>query len=133
MSGLAIAVVGVHLFATHLGDMNPGARRTLETPGAYVVLENGATIGVYRNTLRRVSWQAGYTMDLGRGLSASAGLVTGYPGTRTGYAHEPSSNRPLPYLAISYRFGASDTGARALWSPQRTQPLAFSLEHRLGQ
>ena len=133
MSGLAITLIGAHLFATHLGDMNPGARRALETPGAYVVLESGITVGVYKNTMRRVSWQAGYTMGVGGGLSASVGLVTGYPGTRTGYAHEPSSNKPMPYLAVSYRFGGGDVGARALWSPQRTQPLALSVEHRLGQ
>jgi hypothetical protein len=130
VSGLAIAIIGVHLFATHLGDMNPGARRTLETPGAYLVLENGLTAGVYKNTLRRTSWIGGYTREVGGGWALSAGLVTGYPSTREGYSTDPSSKTPRVFLAASYRFGG-DVGVRALWAPQRTQPISLSLEKHL--
>lgn len=120
--------LGLHVAATHLGELNHGAKRTMATPGAYAVLDNGVTLGAYRNSLGRTSVQAGYTWAASSHWALSAGLVTGYPGTSTGYAHERSSRYPLPYLAVSYRFGGSDLGARALWSPQKTHPVALSVE-----
>lgn len=120
--------LGAQLGATHLGPMNYGAHRTLATPGAYVVLDNGLTFGAYRNTFKRTSVQVGYTYDWTDRWSVSGGLVTGYPGTRTGYANEPSSRYPLPFLAVSYRFGGGPVGARVMWAPQRTQPVGVAVE-----
>lgn len=124
-------IIGLHLISTHLGDMNPGAERTLATPGVYVVAPNGITAGAYRNTLRRTSVHLGYTHALGGGWALSAGAVTGYPNTRTGYASEPTSKWPTPYLAASYTFGGG-TGGRLTWMPVRTQPLSLAIERKLS-
>ena len=67
----------------------------------------------------------------GQFRGVSAGVVTGYPGTKTGYASEPSSRYPLPFLAVSYRFGGGLVGARVMWMPQRTQPVGLAGELRL--
>jgi hypothetical protein len=122
-----VSIVGLMLASTHLGPMNVGAERTLLTPGAYVVMRNGITVGAYRNTLKRTSILAGYTHQLDGRVSLSAGVITGYPQTKTGYAHEPS--RIGPYIAISYAFG-QDSGARAMFMPQRTMPVAIAYELR---
>lgn len=126
---MEIAIIGIMIAATHLGPMNDGAHRTIATPGAYVVADNGLTAGAYRNTLGRTSLQLGYTSQVSGRWAWSAGVVTGYPGTKTGYASEPSSKYPLPYIAISYRFGEG-AGARAIFMPQRTMPVAGAFELR---
>lgn len=124
-----IELIGIMVAATHFGNMNDGSERSLLTPGVYVVAKNGITAGVYRNTLKRTSWQLGYTHELSGRWAVSGGLVTGYPGTSTGYAYEPSSKYPTPYLAVSYRFGER-SGARAIMAPQKTMPVAFAWELR---
>jgi len=129
-SSCSALTLGVQVAATHLGPMNYGATRHVFTPGAYVVLDNGLTLGAYRNTLGRLSAQAGYTYDWADRWSISGGLVTGYPGTKTGYASEPSSRYPQPFLAVSYRFGGGSLGARVMWMPQRTQPVGLAGEWR---
>lgn len=127
---LDIALVGLVVAATHLGDMNDGAKRAMFTPGLYAVLQSGLTLGAYKNTLGRPSVHIGYTHAAsGSRVALSAGLVTGYPGTKTGYSHEPSSRYPLPYVAVSYRFGES-SGMRVIAMPHRTIPLAFAYEVR---
>ena len=120
-----IETLGIMLVATHLGAMNPGAERTLPTPGLYVITACGATLGAYRNTLRRTSWQVGYTQADG-GWAVSAGLVSGYPDTSEWYRTDPPG-RPKPFVALSYRWGASH-GARLITAPQKTIPLALALE-----
>lgn len=130
VSSCSALTLGVQVAATHLGPMNYGAARHVFTPGAYVVLDNGLTLGAYRNTLERTSAQVGYTYDWADRWSVSAGLVTGYPGTRTGYATEPSSRYPLPFVAVSYRFGGGPLGARVMWMPQRTQPIGLAGDWR---
>lgn len=122
-----LAAVGLMLASTHLGPMNDGAQRSLMTPGLYVVHRSGLTVGAYRNTMRRTSALFGYTHQLDGGWSISGGLVTGYPQTASGTASEPS--RIGPYVALSYAFGAH-SGARVLWSPQKTQPIAIAAEWR---
>lgn len=121
-----IEAIGLMLLSTHLGDMNPGAERTLATPGAYVVMESGLTAGVYRNTNRRTSVQMGYTHKLAGPWSVSGGLVSGYPNTKTGYRTEPPSKWPTVYVAVSYSFG---WGGRLIAVPmQRTQPVTAAVE-----
>lgn len=127
---LDLAIIGVFVVSTHLGDMNEGARRTLATPGVYVVTDSGLTAGVYRNTLERTSVQLGYTNKLSGPWSVSGGFVSGYPNTKHGYSTEPSSKWPTVYAAVSYSFGGG-FGGRVISVPmQRTQPLTVAAEWR---
>lgn len=130
MTVLGISTIGIMLASTHLGPMNEGALRSVMTPGLYVVHSSGVTAGVYRNTMGRASVLLGYTHDLGNGWAVSAGAVSGYPQTSTGYASEHS--RVGPYLAVSWAFGAA-SGARVTWSPQKTQPVMLAAEWRPGR
>jgi hypothetical protein len=98
-------VVGLHLFAAHLGPTPPHIDRFIATPGAYVAHSSGFTVGGYKNSLRRESYYVGYMV----------GAITGY---------DKSS---MAVVAFSYRFG-DQVGARLTWVPDRTQPLGLSVE-----
>lgn len=115
-----ITVAGLLLASTHLGpQMYDGVSRTSWTPGAYVVHKSGLTVGAYRNSMRLMSYQLGYTHDFGR-WSLSGGLVNYEKNYR---------NRVMPYVAVSYAFGAK-SGARIIAMPEKTLPLAGAWEFR---
>lgn len=80
----AVAAVGIHLQSAHL-DQEPWLREggvNDANYGAYVELDNGATLGTYRNTLSRQSVYAGYTNHFlkveGVRFSVTVGGITGY-------------------------------------------------------
>ncbi len=117
-----ITVVGLMVAATHFGAEIPeGKPRNAFTPGVYVVHKSGATFGAYHNSFKRNSIQAGYTHDLGQGWAISGGIVNGYP--------KNGQDRILPYVAVSYAFGAK-SGARLITMPEKTIPLAGAWEFR---
>ena len=69
--------VGLHLVSAHFDDSDFES----VNPGLYVRLNNGATAGAYRNSMRRVSAYAGWTWDTdfhGFRPAITAGVVTGY-------------------------------------------------------
>lgn len=115
-----ITVAGLLLASTHFGpQMYDGVSRTSWTPGLYVVHKSGLTVGAYRNSMRLMSYQVGYTHDFGR-WSLSGGLVN---------YEKNYKNRVIPYVAVSYAFGAR-TGARVIAMPEETLPVAMALEFR---
>jgi hypothetical protein len=71
----------------HLGSIHERAGFNNVNPGAYVRDAEGWTVGVYRNSVRRVSLYGGRTWEspAWHGLSAAVtvGVVTGYTDTVT--------------------------------------------------
>jgi len=65
--------LGFHLFSRHF----PSNDYNNVNPGIYYRLAEGPTAGIYRNSLRRTSVYAGYTLEWGR-FGLTAGAVTGY-------------------------------------------------------
>jgi hypothetical protein len=70
------ATVGVHLASVHL----PQRDFNNTNPGLYLRTDAGWTAGAYRNSLRRTSAYAGYTMEWGP-VAVTGGIVTGYAET----------------------------------------------------
>lgn len=89
----AAAVIGALVLATpvkaetigaHVGSWHSEPGFNNVNPGAYYRDDSGATIGAYRNSIRRVSTYAGWTWSkpITQGVQASvtAGVITGYDG-----------------------------------------------------
>lgn len=75
MTWLTGAVLGLHLISIH----NVGGYETA-TPGVYLRLPSGVTLGHYRNSLGRPSTYAAYTAETAdRRWAITVGAVTGYP------------------------------------------------------
>ena len=66
-------VIGFHLLSWHI----PAANYNNVNPGIYYRLAEGPVAGIYRNSLRRTSVYAAYTLHYGR-FDLTAGVVTGY-------------------------------------------------------
>lgn len=110
MGALAVAVVGLHVASVHLPERE-GMNDV--NPGAYVILENGATLGAYRNTLRQPSVYAGVTWSRGP-FSLTAGVMRmskpprddlGRPYLRPGATWGPllvPSWRPVEGLRVTF-------------------------------
>lgn len=83
-------VLGAHLLSLHApasyvswedahGNVEARTRYETITPGAYVVLANGATVGAYRNSYGRPSVYAGWTFRTQDDrFAVTVGAVTGY-------------------------------------------------------
>lgn len=115
------AVIGAHLLSLHsaptytapiegprffLSDPTTEERAYRSvTPGLYLRLANGATIGAYRNSHGRGSAYAGWTFQTEDGRWAlTVGGVTGYPGPAI-----------APLVVPSLRLGLDAVGAPG-WS-----------------
>lgn len=66
--------MGVHLYSVHAPAKD---YQNNENPGLYIRTAEGWTAGVYRNTLRRTSVYAGYTVDYAP-FSLTVGAISGY-------------------------------------------------------
>ena len=108
----AEAVVGLHLVSAHI----PNKSWTNNyNPGIYVKADNGLTVGVYYNTLSRVSVYAGYTLEawpFALVLGATSGYKKhlspggGMRGTSNGYLSlmlAPSVKLPVEAWGVSPR------------------------------
>lgn len=126
-------IIGLHIFATHLGELpDPGAHRSIATPGVYAVAPSGLTLGFYRNSLSETplypghrwsayggwTWQAADSFGPLRDVKATAAAVTGY------------ASPVLPMVGLSARLGDSKHAPRILWVPHRTQPVNVAWEVR---
>ncbi len=68
------SVVGVHISSIHI----PASSELKDAnPGIYFRHESGATAGVYRNSLGRTSFYAGYTTERGP-FALTLGVISGY-------------------------------------------------------
>ena len=89
----AVAVIGALVLATpvkaetigaHMGSWHSEPGFNNVNPGAYYRDDSGATVGAYRNSIRRISTYAGWTWSkpITQGVQASvtAGVITGYGG-----------------------------------------------------
>ena len=90
---VAAAVVGALVLAmpvkaetigAHVGSWHSEPGFNNVNPGAYYRADSGATVGAYRNSIRRVSTYAGWTWSkpIAEGVQASvtAGVIAGYEG-----------------------------------------------------
>ena len=68
------ATFGIHAGSAHFPG---GSYQNNFNPGVYLRTDDGITIGTYYNTLRRVSFYAGYTFEYGP-VGVLGGLITGY-------------------------------------------------------
>jgi hypothetical protein len=75
--GACVAAVGLHLGSLHLDPEPWLQQRGMNgiNPGAMVEMDNGLTLGGYRNTLNGKSLYAGYTAHFGP-LAVLAGAVS---------------------------------------------------------
>lgn len=98
------AVIGVHAVSLHAPAAYPShvneheqvlERQRFEkvTPGVYVVLESGLTVGVLRNSYRRTSVYAGWTWR-SEPFALTAGAITGYGSFRVSGPHAADDGSP---------------------------------------
>jgi len=66
--------IGIDLISAHIPHRD---RQNNVNPGVYVKFDNGLLLGTYRNTYRRQSAVAAYSLDYGR-YSLLIGVVSGY-------------------------------------------------------
>jgi hypothetical protein len=118
-------ILGLHLFSTHLGDLDPGAHPRWLTPGLYAVTPSGLTLGAYRNSVDRDTVYGGWTWRTGRSvgpltdITFTVAAATGYPEAKV-----------VPLLAAAATIGSGDYAPRLLWVPHRTQPVSLAIERR---
>lgn len=95
---LALAVhadTKIEAYGLHIGSHHAPARDFNNwNPGAYVRWTNGATVGAYYNSERRMSAYAGYTHQWGA-FAVTLGAITGY-----------ERRAVLPLLVPSVRLGS---------------------------
>ena len=72
--GAQAATFGIHAGSAHFPS---GNYQNNFNPGMYLRTDDGITFGTYYNTLRRVSFYAGYTFEYGP-VGLLGGLITGY-------------------------------------------------------
>lgn len=108
-------ILGLHLITGH-ADTPPGVELHSRTPGIYVRMPSGATLGAYRNSHGSSSAYAGWTWSTADGRwSITAGGVTGYPRAPVVPLLVPSLRIPitddaalrLSALAKAHRDGAA--------------------------
>ncbi len=96
----ATHTAGLHLATAHFSD-HPTTQLRAETPGLYLRLASGATVGAFRNSYGHGSVYAGYTWETAdRRFALLAGAVTGY-----------SAARVMPLLAPSVRLPITSSAA----------------------
>jgi len=99
----AQTTIGVHTVSIHAPD---NGKVNNVNPGGYVSFENCATVGFYRNSLRRMSVYAGCTME--RGIAGlTIGGVTGYDKEHGGHSNAPVA----PLLALHLKSPVEFFGA----------------------
>lgn len=152
-------VLGAHLISLHApaaydswvdhhGNVEARTRYETVTPGAYVVLGNGATLGAYRNSYGRASVYAGWTFRTeGDRFALTVGAVTGYgrfptspvwPGEDgQNYRTYHSGQDVEPLIVPSVRFGLTDStslrvGLLARPVKDGAAALHFAIETRLN-
>lgn len=117
-------ILGLHLATAHAGPAAGDMHSS--TPGIYVRLPEGATLGAYRNSYGDRSVYAGWTWSTPDGRwSLTAGGVTGYPRARV-----------APLLVPSARMEIADGWAlrlSALPKPHRTGAAGLHLSLELAR
>jgi hypothetical protein len=98
------ATVGLHLYSLHVPAKDLDNNRNA---GLYMRTDGGLTVGMYRNTLRRLSPYVGQTYDLGP-VDLTLGLIGGYK-LKDGQGW--SRNYLAPLVALSVASPVSIMGA----------------------
>lgn len=111
---LASITVNAADFGLHLGSVHiPGAGMNNFNPGAYIITDDGWTLGTYFNSERHQSVYTGRTFNykINRDWSAqlAIGIITGYE------AHDVL---PLVAPSITRRIPDSDWKARLFYLPK---------------
>lgn len=113
----------VDRIGVHLGTVHNGAGFEDVNPGMYVVWDNGATVGAYRNSEGAGSAYAGWTW--GKGLVSLTAMAV------TGYQRAPI----VPGLVPSIRVPLGDRSAARvsfiLAPEKRARAVHFSMEFKL--
>lgn len=99
----AQTTMGLHTVSIHAPD---NGKVNNVNPGGFVSFDNCATVGFYRNSLRRMSVYAGCTMERGL-MGVTIGAVTGYDKEHGGHSNAPVA----PLLALHLRSPAAVLGA----------------------
>lgn len=110
------STIGAHIGSWH---DKPGFNNV--NPGLYYRHDNGATVGIYRNSIRRTSTYAGWTFerDLSPSVSAAVtvGVVTGY------------EMRVAPLVVPSVAVGSDAFRVRLAVIPQVHEKQGASVAH----
>ena len=128
-SALALTL-GIHAGSAHF----PGGNyQNNFNPGMYLRTDDGMTFGTYYNTLRRVSFYAGYTFEYGP-VGLLGGLITGYqPKIIDGLTYG-QGKALTPMVAASLKLPplGGFKPMLMLVPPFRSSPVVFHLafEHR---
>lgn len=72
----AAQVFGLHLGSIH--DPDPGNKANNTNPGLYVRLDNGFTVGAYKNSLHQDTGYVGWTTPEFWRVSVTLGVASGY-------------------------------------------------------
>lgn len=90
----ASLLIGAHIATHHFDEQFSGMQGN--NPGLYARLENGITVGGYRNSFGRASFYAGYTWQTQDGRFAlTAGGLTGYAMSKVAPMVTPSARVEL--------------------------------------
>lgn len=106
------ATLGLHTVTWHEQHQANDAPYNGINPGAYALLDNGATLGAYRNSIRRTSVYAGYTLQTpARHFALTVGAITGYDAAPV-----------MPLLVASARIPLGERAALRLFAVPRPTP-----------
>ncbi|HEY4065483.1 MAG TPA: hypothetical protein VGM74_01185 [Burkholderiaceae bacterium] len=118
--------IGIHLVTLHLPQRD---YLTGVNPGVYFKAANGATVGLYRNSLGTMSPYAGYTADFGA-ASVTGGVVYGYQRREKDCKQVFVGTTPHPARLCDSSPGAK-TAAAPLLTPSLRLPQVWGVSPRL--
>jgi hypothetical protein len=127
-SCVAAQTMGLHVASVHLpaGDGMNNAN-----PGLYARWHNGATVGAYYNSLRRVSLYAGWTIEQGP-FALTVGLVSGYQKKREARECSPSEREAFGASVWCWTESGNTSGAVGpLLAPSVRLPVVLGITPRL--
>ena len=124
---LTAITLGVHLVSAHIPA---GLENNNLNPGVYAKVD-GFVAGVYRNTLRRTSFYAGYAFEHGP-FALTVGAITGYDKrTKKVYTLRNANDATLGGTSSYETTGYSSSKVSPLIAPSVRLPEVFGITPRI--
>lgn len=127
LAGFAPAIIGLHTVSLHLPQED---YLNNVNPGIYVRAENGATAGVYRNSIGRASFYAGITFEYGP-FALTLGGLTGYKIKRESVPCNDEQKAAGWSTGCTFDFGNQKHSFGLLVAPSVRLPEVFGFTPRV--
>jgi hypothetical protein len=121
-------VVAVHLASMHVPAIDGQNNLNL---GLQVRTAEGFTFGVYRNTLRRASFYAGWTVEAGP-FALALGGVTGYQKRRESVDCAKTEEHKVGFVDCYWDVGVTSSPVLPLISPSVRLPALGGVSPRVS-